>query len=72
MAGYRYISIFTVALSRFLIIELHKTKDAFLPALQRAIACLGTKPLILRSDCAGEYFTEPVNRYLLQEHIKKE
>jgi hypothetical protein len=72
MAGYQYISIFTIAKSRFVIIKLHKTKDAFLSAIQRAITRAGHKPSILRSDGAGEYFTEPVNRYLLQEHIKKE
>jgi hypothetical protein len=66
MAGYRYISIFTIAKSRFVIIELHKTNDAFLPAIQRAITCVGQKPTMLRSDCAGKYFAEPVNCYLLQ------
>jgi hypothetical protein len=72
LSGYRYISVFTVATSRLMCIELHKTKDEFLPAIQRAITRVGHMPTILRSDGAGEYFTEPVNRYLLQEHIKKE
>jgi hypothetical protein len=72
LSGYRYISVFTVATSRLMCIELHKTKDEFLPAIQRAIIRVGHKPTILLSDGAGEYFTEPVNRYLLQEHIKKE
>ena len=72
LAGYRYVSVFTIAKSRFTYIELHKTKDAFLFALQRVIARAGCKPTILRSDGAGEYFTEPVNRYLIQERIKKE
>lgn len=72
LAGFRYISIFVIASSRFMYIELHKTKDGFLEVLQRVFARAGCKPKILRSDNAGEYFTEPVNRFLLSQGIKKE
>jgi hypothetical protein len=40
--------------------------------LYKGPLCAGHKPTILHSDGACEYFTEPVNKYCLEQQIKKE
>jgi hypothetical protein len=72
MSGYRYITIFTIADSRYLMIFLHKTKDEFPSLLKQAFARAGCTPRILRTDGATEYHTPEVQDILLKHQIKKE
>ena len=72
LGGHRYVSIFTIAKSRFVYIELHSTKDEFPQVLERVFARAGKHPKILRTDGAGEYFSPAANNILLRHGIKKE
>ena len=68
----RYITIFTVADTRYVMIFLHKTKDEFPSLLLQALTRTPRQPKILRTDGAGEYITATVNKILLDRGIKKE
>ena len=71
-AGHRYITIFTIGDSRYVMIFVHKTKDQFPTLLKQAFARAGCHPKILRTDGATEYHTPAVQAILLQHGIKKE
>ena len=72
MAGFRYISIFTIVRSRFVIIILHKSKGECPEILRQAFAKAGKTPCILRTDGAGEYNSAECNKLLLDLKITKQ
>jgi hypothetical protein len=75
MAGFRYISIFTIVQTRYVMIILHKTKSECPDILERVFTnftLAGKTPLVLCTDGAGEYNTEKCNSLLLQHKVQKE
>ena len=55
LAGNRYVTIFVILFSRYVIIFLHRKKSDFPEILRKAIIQAGKAPKILRTDNAGEY-----------------
>jgi hypothetical protein len=72
IGGYRYLSIFTIVESRFVIIVLHKSKSECPDVLRKAFNKAGKTPQLLRTDGAGEYNTKECNDLLLELNIRKE
>jgi hypothetical protein len=72
IGGYRYISIFTIVASRYVIIVLHKAKSDCPDVLRKAFNKAGKTPTVLRTDGAGEYNTKECNDLLLGLQIRKE
>jgi hypothetical protein len=72
MAGFCYISIFTIVQTLYVMIILHKTKSECPDILERAFTLASKTPSVLRTDGASEYNTEKCNSLLLQHKIRKE
>ena len=71
-SGHRYICIFKILKSRYVMIFLHKTKDEFPELLLKAFAQAGKTLKILRTDGAAELNSEQVQGILLERGIFKE
>ena len=69
-AGYRYMTIFVVARTRFTMVFFHKTRQETPTMIKRAFARLGRYPRILRCDGAWEYDTNEIHALCLEHNIE--
>ena len=66
LGGFRYLTIFVVASSRYCVVVPHKRKSDAVDVFLRAVAIIGRSPTTLRRDNAAEYtsteFTDTLTR----------
>ena len=68
----RYMTIFVVLKTRYVMIFLHKSKNEFPALLRKALAQLGRSPKILRADGAGENCSDEVDAICLEHSMQQQ
>ena len=71
-AGFKYMTIFVVVRTRFVMVFCHKSRKDLPKVLRKAFARLGRYPRILRSDGAWEYDSAEVDEICLQNNIQQQ
>ena len=69
-AGHRYMTIFVVARTRYVMVFFHKTREETATIIKRAFTRLGRYPRILRCDGAWEYDTQAIDAICLEHNIQ--